>query len=299
MLRWRLIAAALIIVPLLSLVWLDDQLNGGRPGVWLGPIAVLIGVLACQEVVSLFQAGNHPVAPVPAMCGTGVVLILSLVPVAWLAYPTDCPIGRTGWSYLGMGAAVAIIFTWELFQYREPGQSLARLSAGMFAVTYTGLLMSYLIQLRFVHSGRVGLLAVVSTLLIVKMSDAGAYFVGRAVGRNKLAPKVSPGKTIEGVIGGAVTAAAGAWLVHSVLMPSFAPNVKTGALMWYLIYAVTLTLTGLLGDLSESILKRDVGQKDSSQWLRGLGGVLDIIDSMLSTAPVSFAWWVSGLLLVS
>ena len=70
MLRWRLIAAASIIVPLLSLVWLDDQLNGGRPGIWLGPIAVLVGVLACHEAVRLFQAGNHPVAPIPAMCGT-------------------------------------------------------------------------------------------------------------------------------------------------------------------------------------------------------------------------------------
>jgi phosphatidate cytidylyltransferase len=292
-----LIAAASIIVPLLSLVWLDDQLNGGRPGIWLGPLAVLIGVLACHEVVCMFQAGNHPVAAIPALGGAAAVLLLSLVPLAWSSYPTDCPIGRPGWSYLGMGVAVAIIFTWELVQYREPGQSLARLSAGVFAVGYTGLLMSYLIQLRFVHSGRVGLLAVVSTILIVKLSDAGAYFVGRSLGRNQLAPRVSPGKTMEGVAGGAITAAAGAWLVHSVLMPYFAPEVQTGALLWYLVYAVTLTLTGLLGDLSESILKRDVGQKDSSQWLPGLGGILDIIDSMLSTAPVSFAWWVSGLLL--
>lgn len=297
MLRWRLVVTATLIVPLLALIWLDDQVNGGRPGIWISPVIVLVGLMACHEVNQLFRAGGIAVSPIPNLLSSFSVLALTLTPLLWIEYPTDCPIGKLGWTLLGMSVAVAIVFSCELVRYRQPGESLSRLSTGIFAATYTGLLMSFLIQLRYLYSGRVGLLAVVATILIVKLSDAGAYFVGRTIGRHKLAPHLSPGKTIEGLAGGMGAAVLGAWAVHSLLLPRLAGDTQTGSLLWFLVYAMTLTLAGVLGDLSESLLKRDVGQKDSSRWLPGLGGVLDVADSMLSAAPVSFAWWVSGLLI--
>jgi phosphatidate cytidylyltransferase len=74
----------------------------------------------------------------------------------------------------------------------------------------------------------------------------------------------------------------------------FTPDAPRGYLLAYVAYGASLAVAGLLGDLSESLLKRDVQQKDSSRWLRGLGGVLDILDSVLAAAPVSFLWWASG-----
>lgn len=299
MLGWRLFSAAALIVPLLAVIWLDDQFNAGRPGIWLCPIAVIVGVMGCQEVNWLLSRKGLAVSRTPNLLATFSVLFVSLAPLLWIEYPVDCVIGKPGWSLLGMALAVAIIFTAELIRYREPGESLTRLATGLFATVYSGLLLSFLIQLRFLHDGRVGLVAVIATILIVKLSDSGAYFVGRAIGKNKLAPHLSPGKTIEGFCGGILFAMGGAWAVHSWLLPTFVPDTSVGSLLWFLIYGVTLAIAGVLGDLSESLMKREAGEKDSSRWLRGLGGVLDVIDSMLSTAPVSFAWWASGLLAVS
>ena len=299
MFGWRLFSAAALIVPLLTVIWLDDQYNAGRPGIWLCPIAVIVGVMACQEVNWLLSRKGLAVSRLPNLLATFSVLFVSLAPLLWIEYPVDCVIGKPGWSLLGMALAVAIIFTSELIRYREPGESLTRLATGLFAAVYSGLLLSFLIQLRFLHDGRIGLLALIATILIVKLSDAGAYFVGRAIGKNKLAPHLSPGKTIEGFCGGLMFAMGGAWAVHSWLLPTFAPDTSVGSLVWYLVYGVTLAIAGVLGDLSESLMKREAREKDSSRWLRGLGGVLDVIDSMLSTAPVSFAWWASGLLAAS
>ena len=132
-----------------------------------------------------------------------------------------------------------------------------------------------------------------ATLLIVKLADTGAFFVGKSLGRTHFTP-ISPKKTVEGVVGGVVFAMLAAWLLRDVLIPYLLPTTPRGSHFAYLAYGASLALAGLLGDLSESLLKRDVQQKDSSQWLRGLGGVLDVVDSVLATAPVSFLWWVSG-----
>ena len=199
-----------------------------------------------------------------------------------------------------MGAACSIggVFLFELRRYREPGESLQRLSGGALAVGYIGLLMSCLIQLRQLAPSRLGLIAIISTILIVKLSDAGAYFVGRKFGRTKFT-RVSPGKTMEGLVGGLVFAMGGGLLTFGWLLPKFVPGVERGSMAAFLGYSAMLMVAGLIGDLSESLLKRDAGLKDSSRWLPGLGGVLDVVDSLLAAAPVSLLWWVSGWLAVS
>jgi phosphatidate cytidylyltransferase len=135
------------------------------------------------------------------------------------------------------------------------------------------------------------------------MSDTGQYAAGRAFGRHKLLPLVSPGKTWEGVAGGFVFAIAAAWLVFGwgarfiVTTPnSFMKAIEaTGGPIAITLFAVTVAAAGIIGDLAESMLKRDAGVKDSSTWLPGFGGVLDLLDSLLAAAPVAYAFWAFGI----
>jgi len=115
-------------------------------------------------------------------------------------------------------------------------------------------------------------------LVATFMADTGAYLVGKKWGKNKLAPLVSPGKTVEGLLGGVVGAIIGAWGVKLIFWPEFHPGLIT-------LLGVGLALIGLLGDLSESLLKRAFGVKDSGTILPGHGGLLDRVDALLFNAP--------------
>jgi phosphatidate cytidylyltransferase len=293
MLRWRLLGAFAILAPLLILIWLDDQCNGGHPGIWLGPLTVLIGILAAHELNQLLGKAGLPTSSTANICGVFCVLSATLVPLAWSPSPTDVPSDGIAGTLIGLTIALGCLFAAELIRFRVPGESLARLAGGSLVIVYAGVLLSFLLQLRMLPPGRVGLMAVIATILIVKLADTGAFFVGRSIGRIHFT-SISPKKTVEGVCGGVVAAMLAAWLVRDVLFPVFAPATPRGHVVFYLIYGAVLAGAGLVGDLSESLLKRDVQQKDSSQWLRGLGGVLDVIDSLLVAAPVSFVCWASG-----
>ena len=117
-------------------------------------------------------------------------------------------------------------------------------------------------------------------MLIVACADVGAYFSGRALGRHKLAPAVSPGKTLEGLVGGLVTV-----LIVAFLFLQFIPGHQDHWWQWSVIVAVT-GLASVLGDLLESMVKRHRGVKDSGVILPGHGGLLDRIDSLTAALPV-------------
>ena len=142
-----------------------------------------------------------------------------------------------------------------------------------------------------------GIGALLSWIIVVKMGDTGAYAVGRLIGRHKMAPSISPGKTIEGALGALVFACLGSWLTFRWIVPLFAAEGSPAPALWYgwLLFGVLVGGAGILGDLAESLLKRDVGVKDSSTWMPGFGGVLDILDSLLLSAPVAWFCWAFGL----
>lgn len=119
--------------------------------------------------------------------------------------------------------------------------------------------------------------------LLVWGADSGAYFVGRAFGKRKLAPKVSPGKSWEGAIGGIVTSA----IIATIFLQS-APNLfgKDVSTLSFVILSIITVIVSILGDLSESMFKRQAGIKDSSQLIPGHGGILDRIDSLTAAIPV-------------
>jgi len=188
-----------------------------------------------------------------------------------------------------------LTFVVEMRRYRAPGGATVNIAAALLSCTYVGLLTSLLAHIRLIAGNVEGIFALVSLLVVVKLSDTGAYTVGRLVGRHKLAPTLSPGKTIEGAVGGFAFAVVGSWLFFYALVPALIGGDARGPAWWAcLLYAVTLTAAGMVGDLAESLLKRDLGCKDSSRWLPGLGGVLDVMDSILAAAPVGYLWWASG-----
>ena len=148
---------------------------------------------------------------------------------------------------------------------------MANLAAGIFALVYVGLMLWFAVQLRIVW----GVGALAAWVIVVKMGDTGAYTVGRLIGRHKMAPLISPGKTIEGrdrrpglrlprLLGGVPVDCSLAFTIRRHVAPWWG----------WLAFGLLVGGAGMMGDLAESLLKRDVGVKDSSTWMPGFGGVL-------------------------
>ena len=300
MLRWRLIFTAIILLPLLALVVVDYQNYFAAPGILLAPVGLIVALLAASEVLAMLRSNGHRPVGWTVYAGVSVIYVAACAPLGWSLlgqeYPPDCPLGKLGWPLVAAALAVGLVFLGEIVRYREPGGVIVNVALAMFAVMYLGLTCSFLAELRFFYDNQWGIAAFVSLLFVTKFSDVGAYTFGKLFGRNKLAPRLSPGKTIEGAVGGIATACLASWVYFQFIVPAMVANAgKPTPLVNSLIFGVLIALAGMLGDLSESLLKRDLGVKDSSSWLRGLGGVLDILDSVLAAAPVAFVCWAAGL----
>lgn len=294
MLRWRLLSAAIILAALSGLFWLDHA--GNRPGLWLAPLVLVLAALAVAEMLDLFSAAKLAPSAPAAYLGTLAVVAASCAPVLWTVYPPDCPLGKLGWPLAALALGVMLAFAFEMRRYRQPGSAILNVSLGVFIMAYAGLSLSFISALRLYGDNAMGLAALLSLAIVVKSADTGAYAVGRAFGRHKLCPLLSPGKTVEGAIGGIVTACLASWLSFSYLFPWLFKTGHAGPPWWAsLVYGLVLAVAGMIGDLAESLIKRDAGRKDSSRWLPGLGGVLDILDSLLLAAPPAYLCWVAEL----
>ncbi|MDQ6998764.1 MAG: phosphatidate cytidylyltransferase [Mariprofundus sp.] len=176
-----------------------------------------------------------------------------------------------------------LIFIWfatMVFDSRQNPPAFDHFFTGIWML---GWLFIFALAIADTHASKTGQDLIVGTCLAVWISDSAAYFVGRAWGKHKLCPAVSPGKSIEGAIGGlvfGVPVAAGYWLYCDAL-PLFPA----------LLLAIAAVIAGMLGDLSESSAKRIVGAKDSGRWLPGHGGILDRTDAMLMAIPVTWVLW--------
>ena len=295
--RWRLLSSAILIPALLLIIWLD--LFCGREqtvditGLIVAPIIVVFAVLAVGELLGLFSAQKLNPLRWTVYLGTALVVLAACVPLLWKGYPANCPLGILGWPLSAMALCVGLAFLGEMRRYKEPGGVIVNVALSVFAIAYVGLLLSFLCLLRGLESNEWGMIALLAPIIIVKVSDSGAYTVGRLFGKHKLAPRLSPGKTIEGVVGAIVTGCLASWLVFQYLAPALS-DVSTP---WWasLLFGLIVTIAGILGDLAESLIKRDMDRKDSSTWIPGLGGVLDILDSILFAAPAAYACFAVGL----
>jgi len=158
---------------------------------------------------------------------------------------------------------------------------LAASGATILGVLYVVLLGGHLVALRTGFEQKLSAHLLSFFFLVLMGADTGAYYAGRAIGKRKLAPKISPGKTWEGVVGGLVAALALATLAHYWFF-------KELPLKWTLPLAGVMTIVGIFGDLTESALKRGAGAKDAARILPGHGGALDRLDSLLFNAPLIY-----------
>lgn len=171
--------------------------------------------------------------------------------------------------------AVLCIFIFN-FHRRLKDQALLNTAVTLFGLLYVAWFFSFMTKIRWLENGS---LWIFYTLLVVKVGDAGAYFVGKKFGKHKLIVHISPNKSIEGAVAGLITS-----IVCSVLSKSYLPGVDAISLFYL---GIVIGILAQLGDLAESLIKRGVGVKDSGNW-PGLGGILDVIDSLLFTTPAVY-----------
>jgi phosphatidate cytidylyltransferase len=235
----------------------------------------------------------------------GLLSAANIRPAAWIVYLGNLWLVLSRWATLRLdsnsqlvineaamviAATIFAVFLVDLFRFRKPGGNLGNLAGAAFALFYVGLMLRFAIYLRLISIG-----AFASWIIVTKMCDTGAYTVGRLIGRHKMAPLISPGKTIKGAAGGLAFACLGSWATFRWLVPIIAPLSDMPAWWGWVVFGLLVGGAGMIGDLAESLLKRDVGRKDSSTWLPGFGGVLDIVDSLLLSAPVAWFCWATGM----
>jgi phosphatidate cytidylyltransferase len=288
LLRWRILLGVGLIAVLAALMAIDHHLPA--PGACLLAIALVVGLAAAREVVALVAfSGRHPRAGV-IYAGTLAVIASGAIPILWRT--GDGPLDRLAWPLVAYTACLVAAFIGEMRRFERPGAAIVNLSLAMFAIAYVGLTLSFAVALRLLGGPVDGLVALAALILVVKLADSGAFTVGRLVGRHKMAPVLSPGKTWEGAAGAVVFACLGAWLAFHLLPRALGHTLAQRDWSW-LVFGLAVGTAGMVGDLAESLLKRDAGRKDSSTWLPGFGGVLDILDSILLAAPVAwFCWWI-------
>ena len=174
-----------------------------------------------------------------------------------------------------------VLFALLLYQYifNKVSGVLANCGASYFSILYLGLLSSFCVDIRL----EFGLWHLLMFVFVVKFADIGAYTIGNMFGRHKFSPKISPGKTWEGM-GGAVAFAI-------IVAIGFAITCDIMSWWFAIIFGVSLAFIGQIGDLVESMIKRDSEQKDSANKVPGFGGILDIIDSPLVAAPFGYLFF--------
>lgn len=215
-----------------------------------------------------------------ADAGVGYIAGMAL----FVGFVFDAPAKQPDLILATVAIFVIALLTSQMFRFRADfSKMLAGVGVTLLGVMYVAFLGGFLVAIRMGFDGRPNL----SThllgyfILVIFASDTGAYFMGRAIGKHKLAPTISPGKTYEGLAGGLMASAGAAAVATWWFFPEL-------PYPWSIALAVTLAAIGVLGDLAESALKRGSGAKDAASILPGHGGFLDRLDSLLFGAPILY-----------
>jgi phosphatidate cytidylyltransferase len=276
----RRVGFAVVAIPLaLLLVW-----YGGLPLVLL---LVAAAALATRELFDL--AERQQIRPARVL---GLVSAAAISPIAYaaIALPGTRVVIDAAWPYAAAIWLIAIL-TWALLTRAPTDRPLAAVGVTVLAVAYAGALPAFLLDMR--HHGHglrswAGAWLVFFPLVVTWVCDTAAMFGGRAFGGAKLAPTVSPGKTRSGSLAGVV----GSLAVAPVFGAAVFPRVGVDVPLWQLlVVAAVLGVIGQIGDLAESLFKREAGVKDSSHLIPGHGGVLDRLDSLYFVIPAAAAMY--------
>ncbi len=249
-----------------------------------GNIAVLLGLmavcgLAMREVYALMERGD-----LPASKKTGMTCGLLFVAMTWLAakygFSEDVL-----WSLL---LIILMVIFFRLFGYTDARQALRNALGTLFGFLYVAFFWSFFVRLYMADGTELPTRAAFYVLLAVKWGDAGAYFIGSRFGKHKLCPRISPKKSWEGLLGGILfSCVVGVlwWLCTNGTLGQ-----HPFPLIHVLILGILLPVIGTMSDLVESMFKRAVHIKDSGAIAHGMGGMLDMIDSLLFTAPFMYIY---------
>ena len=250
----RIVVAAILLPIVLGLVWLG--------GWWLFGLALVGGLLALHELYGMARS----LGPVVLAGYAGLVLTL-----------LGAQLGGPTWLLAGILATVpATLLLFFVSSARQ--HAVAGFSVTLLGVAWVGGGLALLLLLRDIPLD--GRLLVFTTLLAVFADDTAAYVVGRAIGRHRMSPAISPGKTWEGFVAGTLAA------VGVTFFALYEQDVLTNAES--LVLGLVIALAATLGDLFESAVKRDLGMKDSGRLLGGHGGVLDRLDAPLWAGAAAY-----------
>ena len=301
MLKHRLLMSALLIPATIGLFVWDHHLGESAPVLLV--LVLLLSARCVWELVTLTRAAGFQ----PNLW-FGVASVWSLLVVTWwphlpktfylwesvvlVVVEPDAPMWAGMFGVVAVLLLVNAVFRYPLILPRQDaGREIATLGVELLIVVYVGVLLAMTSQLRWPGKASSGYFALGALVVATKMGDVGAYTFGRLIGGPKMTPKLSPGKTISGGFGHLVTAGlcSVAWLCW------LGPMVSTSWQSWDVapaaLFGVVVGFAGLIGDLAESLIKRDVGVKDAPALLPGFGGLLDLMDSILLAGPVAYGMW--------
>jgi phosphatidate cytidylyltransferase len=256
--------------------WMDGSLTSSAED---KPVQ---GTIFCILIILLIIPGQFELSRLAAVKNLLIFLPVSIT--ASILFATSRYLQQlvefqpgTYFSFLSAFVLLALL----LYQYKFHGISgvLANCGANYFTILYLGLLSSFCIAIRI----EFGLWPLLMFVFVVKSADIGAYSIGSLFGKHRFSPKISPGKTWEGMggaVGAAIIVAIGFALICDIML-------------WWpaVIFGLVFAFIGQLGDLAESMIKRDAEQKDSANKVPGFGGVLDIVDSPLVAAPLAYLFF--------
>ncbi len=228
---------------------------------FIGVIAVAV-VVGLWELSTRFAERKNIHVPLPPLAVGGAAMVVA-------GY-----FGGSEGAWIAMALTGMAVLVWRML--RPPENYLRDVTAGVFVALYVPFMATFV---ALILSADDGSWRVLTFLLLTVISDTGAYAVGWRFGRHKLAPRISPGKTREGL--------AGALLFAMVAGAVCMPLLIDGGTWWQgLVLGLGVSVSATLGDLGESMIKRDLGIKDMGSLLPGHGGIMDRLDSILPTAPV-------------
>lgn len=259
--RWdrRRLYAALVFIPLFYVLVR-----------YLPPIAFfgLVVGAAWLALIELYRLHFPKQATLEIVIGVAMTTIV----LSHLQWPDALP-SRPLFVFI-----IAAILFFYLVSRHDFSRSLADVSVLIFGTLYIGFTLGHLLLTRALPDG---IFLIFFVVLVTWAGDTGAYYTGVSIGRTPLAPKISPNKTVEGLLGGCLLAVMIALIARAWFIPSL-------TIVDAVVLGIVLTLAGLIGDLSESMFKRGAGVKDSGGLIPGHGGMLDRLDSLLLTAPTYY-----------
>jgi phosphatidate cytidylyltransferase len=289
MLRTRLWMGAVLIALVTGVLLFD-------PAPWYPFLLLLMVFLAAVGSIEMHHliGAAHGLS---AWLSSGAVLLVLLG--NWPAHLWPGLFGRDPWAVVASAFAAVVLFAFlaEMAVFRPPapvpettGGVVVRMALLAWTTAYLGLLPSFLAQLRWspesaTESTCNPVAALALAIFVPKCCDIGAYFTGRLLGRHQMSPVLSPKKTWEGLAGGLVLSAGVAVAINRLLsVPALRGDLSAAG------FGLVVGAVGALGDLAESLVKRDCRRKDASQVVPGFGGVLDVVDSIVFAAPVAYCW---------